>query len=286
MAASFGAVLQQLPGGRERVLAAGLIAEERADDGRFKPGDLVDLFDSLKVPAPGGISEYLRRLAVDKLVLKRKGKGGGWSLTPLGRESVDGLVGEIDVNQVEAEQLASGGSELNGVRHPLIPPEMAPLRFRPAVDRLLDNSVFERNVFCMTRFPSSDSDKDASLRLAIDVAREQLQSVGLTMHLASDRQADDELFGNVVAHIWGCKYGVALLETLAAEEGQGQFNDNVLIEIGAMLVSGRRCCLLKDVAAPGLPTDFIAQIYREIEISDQDAVKANLESWVRDDLQL
>lgn len=284
MAASFGAVLQQLPGGRERVLAAGLIAEERADDGRFKPGDLVDLFDSLKVPAPSGISEYLRRLAVDKLVLKRK--AGGWSLTPLGRESVDGLVGEIDVNQVEAEQLASGGSELNGVRHPLIPPEMAPLRFRPAVDRLLDDSVFERNVFCMTRFPSSDSDEDASLRLAIDAAREHLQSVGLTMHLASDRQADDELFGNVVAHIWGCKYGVAFLETLTAEEGHGQFNDNVLIEIGAMLVSGRRCCLLKDVAAPGLPTDFIAQIYREIEISDQDAVKANLESWVRDDLQL
>jgi hypothetical protein len=28
------------------------------------------------------------------------------------------------------------------------------------------------------------------------------------MPLASDRNADDELFGNVAAHIWGCKYGV------------------------------------------------------------------------------
>jgi hypothetical protein len=280
----FGALLQGLPGGRERVLAAGLIAEKRAEDERFKPGELVDLFDSLKVPAPTSINEYLRRLAADRLVLRRK--TGGWSLTPLGRERVDELIGEIDVDQVEAEQLTAGSSEFDGVRHPLIAPEMAPLRFRPAVDRLLDESVFERNVFCMTRFPDTDSAKDEPLRMAIATAREQLKSSGLTMHLASDRQADDELFGNVVAHIWGCKYGVAFLETLDAEEGKDQLNDNVLIEIGAMLFSGRRCCLLKDVGAPNLPTDFIAQIYKEIEISEPNAVQANLESWVRDDLQL
>lgn len=276
-------VLQQLPGGRERVLAAGLVAEKRAEDGRFKPGELEDLFDSLQVPTPSNTHEYLRRLAVDQLVLKRK--AGGWSLTPLGRQRVDELIGEVDVDQVEAEQLVAGSSELDGVQHPLIAPEMAPLRFRPAIDRLLDESEFERNVFCMTRFADEDSAGDEPLRLAIDAAREQLESAGLIMHLASDRQADDELFGNVVAHIWGCKYGIALLETLDAEEGKGQLNDNVLIEIGAMLVSGRRCCLLKDVGSPNLPTDFIAQIYKEIEISNPGAVQANLESWVRDDLQ-
>jgi hypothetical protein len=284
VAAGFGAILQQLPGGRERVLAAGLIAEDRAENGRFKPAELEDIFDSLKVPAPTSLGEYLRRLAVDKLVLKRK--GGGWSLTPLGREAVGSLVGNIDVDQVGAEQLAAGSSDFGGIRHPLIPPEMAPLRFRPAVDRVLNGSVFERNVFCMTRFPDPDSGQDAPLRLAIDAAREQLESVGLTMHLANDRQADDEVFENVVAHIWGCKYGIAFLETLAADDGDGQFNDNVLIEIGAMLVSGRRCCLLKDVGAPALPTDFIAQIYRPVEIADPDAVRRNLAAWVHDDLQL
>jgi hypothetical protein len=283
VATSFGAVLQQLTGGREKVLAAGLITEKRSESGRFRPGELEDLFDSLRVPVPTNIPEYLRRLAVDQLVLKRK--AGGWSLTPLGREAVDESFGEIDVDRVEAEQLASGSSELAGIQHPLIPPEMAPLRFRPAVDRLLDQSSFERNVFCMTRFPGS-SPRDEPLRVAIETAREQLADVGLVLHLASDRQADDELFGNVVAHIWGCKYGIAFLESIHADGEERQLNDNVLIEVGAMLVSGRRCCLLKDVSAPALPTDFIAQIYREIEISDPDAVRTNLQAWARDDLQL
>jgi hypothetical protein len=265
-------------------LAAGLVVERRAEDERFQPRDIGNLFDSLKVPAPTNIDEYLRRLAADHLVLKRK--GGGWSLTPVGQERIDELIGEVDVDQVEAEQHVAGSSDFDGVQHPLIAPEMAPLRFRPAVDRLLEESAFERNVFCMTRFADAHSVKDEALSLAIDAAREQLKSAGLTMHLASDRQADDELFGNVAAHIWGCKYGVAFLETLNVEEGKGQLNDNVLIEIGAMLISGRRCCLLKDVGAPTLPTDFIAQIYKEIEISDPSAVRANLESWVRDDLQL
>jgi hypothetical protein len=136
----------------------------------------------------------------------------------------------------------------------------------------------------MTRFPSDNSDEDQPLRQAIDVARSQLEAHGLTLHLASDRQADDELFGNVVAHIWGCKYGIAFLETLGGEEGQ--LNDNVLIELGAMLVSGRRCCLLKDVGSPRLPTDFIAQIYKEIEISDPQAVETTIGSWLQDDLQI
>jgi hypothetical protein len=283
LAAGFGAVLQRLPGGRERVLAAGLVVAKRTEDGRFKPGEVGDLFDALRVPPPSNINEYLRRLSVDQFVLKRK--GGGWSLTPLGQEFVDKLIGQIDIDQVEAEQLSAGSSELGGIQHPLIPPEMAPVRFRSAIDRLLDESVFERNVFCMTRFPSA-SEKDQPLQLALDTAREQLRAHGLTMHLASDRQADDELFNNVVAHIWGCKYGIAFLETLSSEDEGDQLNDNVLIEIGAMLVSGRRCCLLKDAGAPNLPTDFIAQIYKEIEISDTSAVEESVVSWIRDDLQI
>jgi len=281
MASGFGAVILGLSGGRDRTLAAGLVAERRAEDERFMPAELEDLFDSLRVPAPKSIGEYLRRLAADELVVKRK--SGGWSLTDPGRERVDELIGEIDVAAVGAEQLSAGSSELDGVEHPLIAPEMAPLSFRPAIARILEVSSFERNVFCMTRFPDPDSAVDAPLRAAIEAAREQLATAGLTLHLANDRQAGDELFGNVVAHIWACKYGIAFLETLDPERGD-QLNDNVLIEIGAMLVSGRRCCLLKDSEAPELPSDFIAQIYKPLEISDYNAVKGNVETWVRDDL--
>jgi hypothetical protein len=282
VAASFGSILQNLRGGRDRILAAGLIVEARAQNERFMPSDLETFFDSLKVPAPKSINEYLRRLSSDDLVLKRQ--GGGWSLTPNGRDRVHELVDNLDSKAIEVEQLEAGSSVLDGVNHPVIPPDFAPIRFRPAIDRLLEGSAFERNVFCMTRFPNEDSPTDEPLRAAIATIREQLGIVGMTLHLASDRQADDELFGNVVAHIWGCKYGIALLETLESRDGEGQLNDNVLIEIGAMLVSGRRCCLLKDVSAPSLPTDFIAQIYKEIEVSDSRAVSEAVNSWVAGDL--
>jgi hypothetical protein len=284
MASGFGSILQNLPGGKEKILAAGLVVEARTEEGTFNPTQLDEFFDSLRVPATSSVHEYLRRLAKAGLVRKRN--AGGWSITPNGRARVDELIGDIDVEAVGLEQLASGSAEFDGVRHPLILPELAPIRFHEAIDRLLRTSPFERNVFCMTRFPDKDAPEDEPLRQALAAARSELEKAGLTMHLASDRQADDELFGNVVAHIWGCKFGIAFLETLNPERCDGDLNDNVLIEIGAMLVSGRRCCLLKDTGAPTLPTDFIAQIYKDIELADAEAVARSVASWIRDDLQL
>jgi hypothetical protein len=284
MTSGFGSILQNLPGGKEKVLAAGLVVEARAENGSFNLGQLDELFDLLKVPSTPSMHEYLRRLAKEGLVRKRN--AGGWSVTPNGHARVEELVGDIDVERVGPEQLAAGSAELDGVQHPLILPEFAPIRFREAIERLLKTSDFERNVFCMTRFPDKDAPEDEPLRQAISAARDELGKAGLTMHLASDRQADDELFGNVVAHIWGCKFGLAFLETLNPGRCDGNLNDNVLIEIGAMLVSGRRCCLLKDFDAPKLPTDFIAQIYKDIELADTMGVAESVGTWIRDDLQL
>lgn len=204
-------------------------------------------------------------------------------MTPRGREAVSGLVGRVDPAAIEAEISTAGSALLGGVEHPLIPPELAPVRFLPAVRRLIANSRFEQNVFCMTRFPTMSEDDPVSR--TIETLRATLALHGLTMHVASDRNADDELFGNVAAHIWGCKFGIALLESLSAEP-EPTLNDNMLIEVGAMLVTGRRCALLKDVAAPSPPTDFVAQIYKDLDLADQDAVATIARAWVVDDLGL
>jgi hypothetical protein len=34
----------------------------------------------------------------------------------------------------------------------------------------------------------------------------------LNLHLASDRQLDDDLLGNVAAYMWACQFGIGILE--------------------------------------------------------------------------
>lgn len=288
MPVGFGIVVQQLNRRQDRVLAIGYLAGARAGDGWFSPGDLANLFEALRLPRPGNISQELARLREDELVVRRR-TGGSWSLTPTGEDMVVRLVGDVDAAAVGAEMAVAGAAEFAGVEHPLIPPELAPIRFQPAVARLLEVSPFERNVFCMTRFPAENGGASDPISGTLARIREVLADHSLVMHLASDRQADDELFGNIAAHIWGSKYGIALLETLdqeSAEPANSHLNDNMLIEVGAMLISGRRCALLKDKSAPKPPTDFVAQIYRELDLTDLDAVAEATDRWVGEDLQV
>jgi hypothetical protein len=111
----------------------------------------------------------------------------------------------------------------------------------------------------MTRFPGADPEgaPPDPIRGLIEALREVLRVHALTMHLASDRQVDDELFGNVGAHMWACRYGIGLLENRA----QRGLNYNAAIEIGSMLITGRRCAILKDRTAPNLPVNLSGQIY-------------------------
>jgi hypothetical protein len=284
VAISFGILVQNLPRRTDRVLAVASLVAARSDSHWFRPRDLLAMFEALRLPPPGNVSQDLTRLGAMDFVRRRDAEPP-WALTPLGEEAVDALIGEIDPAAVEAELSILGSAEFDRVRHPLIPPELAPAAFRTAIDGVLEVSPFERNVFLMTRFPPDD-DAEHPLSVAIEVARGVLEEHGLTPHMASDRQADDQLFGNVAAHMWAAKYGLAFLESLDTTADDRELNDNVLIEVGAMVFSGRRCGLLKDPTAPVLPTDVVAQIYKSVDLSDTDAVADAVRAWVRDDLRL
>jgi hypothetical protein len=263
------------------VLVAGHIAGLRSGDGWFPPRAVLEVFDGLRVPRPGNVRSALSRLASAALVLRRSG-GGEWSLTPLGRERVPQIVQGIDLRAVEAEMADVPGADLSDAPHAVIPPEFAPPRWQPAIARLLTRYPFDKNVFCMTRFPKSERETEMPdpVKGVIEVARAALSEYGLTLHLASDRNADDELFGNIAAHMWACRYGIALFETRSGD----QLNDNVQIEVGGMLISGRRCALLKDRDTPSLPTDFVGHIYKPVDFDDLDAVRSVLHGWATGDL--
>jgi hypothetical protein len=149
---------------------------------------------------------------------------------------------------------------------------------------MLDDYDFEQNVFCMTRFPESAIDTKYldPVNEIIPAARTALGQHGLALHLASDRQLDSDLFGNIAAHMWACRFGLALFEDRL---GRG-LNYNLSIEVGSMLMTGRTCALLKDTTIDAMPTDFVGQIYKPVDFGKTDEVVAEIHRWAVSDLGL
>jgi hypothetical protein len=109
-----------------------------------------------------------------------------------------------------------------------------------------------------------------------------LAAHGLVLHLASDRIVDEDLFGNVAAYMWACQCGIGLAEDRVGES----LNYNLIAEVAAMLLAGRRCALLRDRAAPNMPTDIIGRIYKPCDFDDLEEVGRIVHLWAAEDLGL
>jgi hypothetical protein len=136
----------------------------------------------------------------------------------------------------------------------------------------------------MTRFPENENGKDAldPVRKALEIAREACRLHGLEFHLASDRAIDDDLWANVAAHMWACQYGLAFFE----DRMKAGLNYNLTIEVGSMLMAGRRCGLLKDRSIKKMPTDLVGRIYKDVDLGESQSVASAVHEWLRDDLGL
>jgi hypothetical protein len=102
----------------------------------------------------------------------------------------------------------------------------------------------------------------------------------MTFHLASDRSIVDDLWPNVAAHMWGCRYGIAFFEAVS-EKG---LNYNLNIEVGSCLVLGRRLALLKDESLKVMPADLVGHIFHEVELAKLSTVPQRLEEWITSSL--
>ena len=79
-----------------------------------------------------------------------------------------------------------------------------------------------------------------------------------------------------------CRYGVALFEDRA---GRG-LNENMIIELGSMTITGRQCALMRDTTIEKMPTDFVGHLYKEVDFTDLAVVGATLHRWAAEDLGL
>lgn len=233
--------------------------------------------ETLRVPA-GNVSRSLAQLKAQRLALQR-GRDKNWSLTALGDQRAAEAMGGLNVQELEPRLADLPGAELGSAHHTTLPPSLAPIRWQAGISRLTAEFPFDTNVFLMTRFPKKE-DKEDPLHRVIEITRSALADHGLQLHVASDRVIDEDLLANIAAHMWACQFGIGIFED-RAKKG---LNYNVLFEIGSMIMAGRRCVLLKDTTAPNMPTDLIGQIYKPVDLADEDAVAAEVHGWARSDL--
>ena len=277
---SIGVRVQRMPLSDQALVIAS-VASARSEDGTFSGRTVTELFYDTSLPAPDKIGNVFT-------TLKRAGRAtpakahGSWSLTPLGRQRVSELVGQ-DAPALVAESLP-GGADLGHLRHPLIPSSLAPPQLvRPVAD-FTRSSPSAGHVFGMTRFPDDDEEPDGPdpVAEALELTDGALDGHGLRFLLASQRALVDDLWGNVAAHMWSSNYGIAFFED---RRGRGM-NYNLVIEIGAMLMAGRRCLLLKDSSIDRMPTDLVGFIYKSVDLDDPATITNAIHEWAREDLAL
>jgi hypothetical protein len=284
-----GVRVQNLPT-RSQVLTLARIAQGRSDTGRFPIPSLTRLFEDTGLPQPGNVHQTIRDLIKAKsLVRQGSGAAATYRLTPLGAQRSIALADDMDLAALLAEGGGSGLPLLGATGHPVIPPSLAPPDLVGPLHGFFKKHPFETNVFGMTRFPDADEEKGPDpVAPAVEAARAVCGEHGLTFHLASDRQIVDDLWPNVAAHMWACKYAIAFFED---RRGRG-INYNLSIEVGSTIVLGRRVAILKDRTidqgqkVERLPTDLTGRIYKSVDLDDPATVREALSTWIKDDLAL
>jgi hypothetical protein len=134
---------------------------------------------------------------------------------------------------------------------------------------------YDRNVFIM--MPFGDSETLSSIESTI---RDVLKHHELVGHRADDRMypTDRSLWDNVCTYMFGCKYGVAVLENLVVEE----FNPNVALEYGFMRALDKQCLLLKDRRFKPR-ADITGTLAEEFDMLDpKSGVSRGVERWIVD----
>ena len=266
----------------QQALVLARLAQARSSAAQFTRKSLDQIFDESSLPKPVNLSDTIGKLRDGGLV--RPGREDAtWVITPLGRQTSVELFSDLDLAALAAES-ASGSSVLGHVAHSVVPPALAPPSLIPGLRKFLENHPFERNVFGMTRFPEVGENEAAvdPVKPALEIAREVCRLHGLELHLASDRAIHDDLWTNVAAHMWASQYVIAFFE----DRKKRGLNYNLTIEVGSMLMTGRRCALLKDTSIQRMPTDLVGQIYKSVDLAKPETIGAALHEWAREDLGL
>ncbi len=277
----FGLLAQRIDGTAQRVLVLSDVAGQLGEDRWFESSAVEGIYEALRLNAPPKIGTILGQQRERGYVVRRK-RAPHWSLTPEGRELVRSLIGRVDVAALQIDLKMSPRAEFMHAEHAVIAPAFAPPKWLAAVSRVLERFPFDHNVFCMARFHGPEDPDTDPLPDAIETVRKALQGHGLALLVANQGAVDDDVWANVGAYMWASRFGIAFVE----DQLSRGINLNVVTEIGSMLVTGRRCAILKDSTVDRMPTDLVGQIYKPVDLSRRDGVSKATHEWAASDLGL
>jgi hypothetical protein len=135
---------------------------------------------------------------------------------------------------------------------------------------------YDKNVFIMTRFQRGNK----ALESIDATIRNGLIAKGFIGHRADDRvyPNDRSLWDNVCTYMFCCKFGVAVLEDIIADE----FNPNVALEYGFMRALGKPTLLLKEKRFRPR-ADILGTVWEEFDVLEIEAtVSAAIGRWLND----
>ncbi|MFT7650485.1 MAG: hypothetical protein ACI8Y4_005257 [Candidatus Poriferisodalaceae bacterium] len=265
----------------DQTLVLAHLVGSRSETSKVSPADVMALFAELALPAPAKIGNIFSSLTTKRLLAKGAGRGE-YKVSPKGVAAVAALLNDLDLVALEAEGTRGIAPLLGHTAHSIVPVTLAPPALIGPLRKFLEQHPFDTNVFGMTRFPDAKAGAADPVGRALAIAGEVCAAHGLQLHLASDRAISDDLWTNVAAHMWASRYGIALFEDRVARG----LNHNLLIEVGAMVMTGRRCALLKDGSIDKMPTDFVGMIYKSVDLDDEQTVADRISEWVENDLTL
>lgn len=272
--------LQRLDLQSQTLVLAALVAD-RADSTVARPAEVNQLFHDISLPAPAKIGNIFATLKAKRLLTSGTTRGT-YKVTPFGRASIAEEMSGLDLVALITENATGNAPVLGQTTTALVPYTLAPPSLIQPLRGFLADHPFDTNVFGMTRFPDARAGTADPVGRALAVAHDVCEENGLEFHLASDRAIVDDVWANVMAHMWGSRYGIGFFED-RVERG---LNYNLVTEVGSMLMTGRRVALLKDGSIERMPTDFVGMIYKSVDLSDDSAVRQCVLNWLKEDLRI
>jgi hypothetical protein len=150
-----------------------------------------------------------------------------------------------------------------------------------AIRRFHEDGPYEKSVFVMMKFPDAHM-KDVQRELLDDiwtVVSETLEQRGLKARRADRVHYHDDLWTNICVHMFGSKYGLAILEDRAARE----LNPNVTLEYGFMKAINRTVGLFRAQNFAHDRADLTGKLSKSFTIDAKDRLrKASLQQAIDD----
>ncbi len=150
--------------------------------------------------------------------------------------------------------------------------------------RCQQDHPYENSVFVMMKFPDGLPDTEKALIDRIfDVIAASLRAYRLQARRADQKVYEPDLWNNLCVYMFGCKYGLAVLE----DKGANEMNPNVALEFGFMKAMNRTVGILREASFKHDRADLIGKLVKSFRISpesllDEQSLKQAVQDWMID----